>query len=84
MCTAQDFMQNIVNMKQRDFSCFFIKMQQILDKCCNRKSVANVYELKSQPSYKFKNMSLSIKVKVLNISPRFLRTIDTLLLIFNE
>ena len=34
--------------------------------------------------YKFKNMSLCIKVKVLNISPRFLRTIDTLLLIFNE
>ena len=31
--------------------CFYIIMQQILDKCCNRKSVAKVYELKSQPSY---------------------------------
>ena len=31
--------------------------------------------------YKFKNMSLCIMVKVLNISPKFLRATDTLLLI---
>ena len=32
--------------------CFFKTMHQISDKCCNIQSVAKVYELKSQPSYK--------------------------------
>ena len=56
MSTAQDVLENIVNTKQGDI-VFFVILHQILDKCCNIHSVANVYELKSQPSLRSKTLS---------------------------
>ena len=55
MSTAQSVLEKYCKYETRR-RCFFIIMHQISDKCCNIQSIAKVYELKSQPSYKVKCM----------------------------